>query len=99
MISQPTRYHDSHCIETLLHTSSLSHISLKQFSNAMLSQRFLQRSAQYAARQSRAPAFRKRLQQRFASSGEQPQLTGAADNAFNRERLAVKKHAAESSGQ
>ncbi|KAL8826783.1 MAG: hypothetical protein Q9191_003582 [Dirinaria sp. TL-2023a] len=63
----------------------------------MLSQRLLQRSAQYAVRQSRPPAFRGLLQQRFASSGGQPPLTGAADNAFNRERAAVKKHAAESS--
>ncbi|KAL8699399.1 MAG: hypothetical protein Q9201_006028 [Fulgogasparrea decipioides] len=28
-----------------------------------------------------------------------PKLTGAADNAFNRERMAVKQHAAASSGQ
>ncbi|KAL9021860.1 MAG: hypothetical protein Q9185_000987 [Variospora sp. 1 TL-2023] len=33
---------------------------------------------------------------RFAS-GEMPKLTGAADNAFNRERMAVKQHAAASS--
>ncbi|CAF9909366.1 MAG: Cytochrome c oxidase subunit 6A, mitochondrial [Heterodermia speciosa] len=36
-------------------------------------------------------------QRRLASSEGQPPLTGAADNAFNRERRAVKLHAAESS--
>ncbi|KAL8643096.1 MAG: hypothetical protein Q9228_000276 [Teloschistes exilis] len=32
------------------------------------------------------------IQRRFASD-EMPKLTGAADNAFNRERMAVKQHA------
>ncbi|KAL8779306.1 MAG: hypothetical protein Q9203_000554 [Teloschistes exilis] len=35
------------------------------------------------------------IQRRFASD-EMPKLTGAADNAFNRERMAVKQHAGES---
>ena len=60
----------------------------------MLSQKLFQRAA---ARPSQLP-LRNTLQRRLASSGGQPQLTGAADNAFNRERLAVKHHAAESSG-
>lgn len=36
--------------------------------------------------------------QRRSASGGLPPLTGAADNAFNRERRAVKAHAAKSSG-
>ena len=46
---------------------------------------------------SRTLALRHCLQRRSAS-GVSPPLTGAADNAFNRERLAVKAHAAKSSG-
>lgn len=42
--------------------------------------------ARTAAQHLRAPALRR-------------QLHGAADNAFNRERAAVKNHAAESSGE
>ena len=64
----------------------------------MKSQRLLQRSVRYFAHQKPWPGFRSPLQRRFASSGEPP-LTGAADNAFNRERRAVKQHAAESSGE
>lgn len=41
---------------------------------------------------------RNAVQRRFAS-GEVPKLTGAADNAFNRERMAVKQHAGESAGK
>ena len=43
-------------------------------------------------------ANRSLLQRRFAHI-EGPQLTGAADNAFNRERQAVKAHAAATSGE
>lgn len=43
------------------------------------------------------PSVRNTTQRRYAS-GEMPKLTGAADNAFNRERMAVKQHAAASSG-
>lgn len=42
-------------------------------------------------------SLRNSVPRRFAS-GEMPKLTGAADNAFNRERMAVKQHAAASSG-
>jgi cytochrome c oxidase subunit 6a len=45
---------------------------------------------------SSAPVMRQVAQRRFASGGSNFQ--GAADNAFNRERAAVKEHAAESSG-
>ncbi|MCJ1332987.1 Cytochrome c oxidase subunit 13, mitochondrial [Thelotrema lepadinum] len=41
--------------------------------------------------------FRSTFQRRLASNDGQPLLTGAADNAFNRERRAVKNHAAATS--
>ncbi|TLD25720.1 cytochrome c oxidase subunit VIa [Venturia nashicola] len=56
----------------------------------MLPQRALLRSAQRLSQ--RAPA---RLPKRHSST--QHSFTGAEDNAFNRERAAVKQHAAESS--
>lgn len=40
--------------------------------------------------------LRQQTQKRF-SSGNAPNLSGAADNAFNRERAAVKDHAAATS--
>lgn len=57
----------------------------------MLPQRALVRSAQRFSQ--RTPA---RLPKRHSST--QHSFTGAEDNAFNRERAAVKQHAAESSG-
>ncbi|CAD6590005.1 MAG: Cytochrome c oxidase subunit 6A, mitochondrial [Alectoria sarmentosa] len=42
-----------------------------------------------------SPVLRNTLQCRFAST-EPPKLVGPMDNAFNRERLAVKHHAAQS---
>lgn len=65
----------------------------------MLVQHLLRRAAARSGQQTGFPILHNNLQQRLASSGGQPPLTGAADNAFNRERLAVKQHAAESSGQ
>ncbi|MCJ1359799.1 MAG: Cytochrome c oxidase subunit 6A, mitochondrial [Icmadophila ericetorum] len=47
--------------------------------------------------QTRTPLIRSRVQHRFASGQEGPQLTGPMDNAFNRERAAVKAHAAATS--
>ena len=44
----------------------------------------------------RSPVLRSTLQRRFAS--EKTELRGVADNAFNRERAAVKSHAAATSG-
>ena len=41
--------------------------------------------------------LRSSLQQRFASN-EPNKLVGPMDNAFNRERLAVKQHAKQSAG-
>lgn len=65
----------------------------------MLAQRLFLRAGAPLSRCAGSPIFRHTLQRRLASSGGQPPLTGAADNAFNRERLAVKQHAAESSGE
>lgn len=42
------------------------------------------------------PVLRSTFQRRFAS--DKTELTGVADNAFNRERAAVKAHAAATSG-
>ncbi|KAL9132295.1 MAG: hypothetical protein Q9175_006535 [Cornicularia normoerica] len=50
-----------------------------------------------AGRQGQPPILRSILQRRFAST-EPPKLVGPMDNAFNRERLAVKHHAAQSAG-
>lgn len=47
----------------------------------------------------RAPALRNAIQRRFASTDGLPKLEGAMDNAFNREREAVKAHAAKSAGE
>jgi cytochrome c oxidase subunit 6a len=55
-----------------------------------------QRLGQRLGRQFRSPAFRSTFQRRFAS--EKTELRGVADNAFNRERAAVKAHAAATSG-
>ena len=65
----------------------------------MLAQRLVLRANAPLSRCTGSPILRHTLQRRLASSGGQPPLTGAADNAFNRERLAVKQHAAESSGE
>lgn len=65
----------------------------------MLAQRLALRANAPFSRCAGSPILRHTLQRRLASSGGQPPLTGAADNAFNRERLAVKQHAAESSGE
>lgn len=61
----------------------------------MLPQRALVRSTQRLAR---APVARTAFRKRPYSS-EPSGLTGAADNEFNRERLAVKQHATETSGE
>lgn len=51
-----------------------------------------------AAAPLRSSAVRSAFQRRFAST-ESSGFTGAQDNAFNRERKAVKDHAAATSGQ
>lgn len=64
----------------------------------MFPQRSLLRASQRASHQLRTPAVRSNLQRRFAST-EPVKLTGPQDNAFNRERQAVKQHAAATSGE
>ncbi|KAL8675263.1 MAG: hypothetical protein Q9168_000384 [Polycauliona sp. 1 TL-2023] len=59
-------------------------------------QQLLHRASALTARNALQPSLRNTAQRRLAS-GETPKLTGAADNAFNRERMAVKQHAAGSS--
>jgi hypothetical protein len=57
-------------------------------------------AARFAPRQ---PILRNTVQRRYESSTKLPipgqKLTGAANNAFNRERAAVKAHAAATSGK
>ncbi|KAL8734413.1 MAG: hypothetical protein Q9181_003216 [Wetmoreana brouardii] len=62
----------------------------------MLQRQLLQRLSVLTGPIAFRPALRNTAQRRLAS-GEMPKLTGAADNAFNRERMAVKQHAAASS--
>ncbi|KAA6408231.1 MAG: cytochrome c oxidase subunit VIa [Lasallia pustulata] len=62
----------------------------------MLAQRSLLRASQRVSQQIQSPAIRSSFQRRLASSSGPP-LTGPADNAFNRERQAVKAHAAATS--
>ena len=64
----------------------------------MYPQRPLLRSYQRAGTQLRTSLYRPNIQRRLAHV-EGPPLTGAADNAFNRERQAVKAHAAATSGK
>ncbi|MCJ1235957.1 Cytochrome c oxidase subunit 6A, mitochondrial [Varicellaria rhodocarpa] len=62
----------------------------------MFPQRSLLRASQRVGASIHTPAIRTNIQRRLASSNTPP-LTGAADNAFNRERQAVKAHAAATS--
>ncbi|KAH8686053.1 putative cytochrome c oxidase subunit VIa [Tricladium varicosporioides] len=61
----------------------------------MFPQRTMLRTTQRFAANLRTPAVRQTVQRRFASS--ETVFTGAEDNAFNRERAAVKAHAAATS--
>lgn len=63
----------------------------------MLAQRSLLRASQRVGQQIHSPVIRSSFQRRLASSSG-PKLSGPADNAFNRERQAVKEHAAATSG-
>lgn len=63
----------------------------------MLSQRSVLRLSQRAAQQLRASPARNAVQRRFNSS--EPKLPWVVDNEFNRERAAVKEHAAATSGE
>lgn len=64
---------------------------------SMFPQRNVLRASQRFAAQLRSPAIRTPFQRRFAST-ESSAFHGAEDNAFNRERKAVKDHAAATSG-
>lgn len=63
----------------------------------MLSRLASSHARQFANKKARDLVIRQN-QRRSAGGGGLPPLTGAADNAFNRERRAVKAHAAQSSG-
>lgn len=58
---------------------------------------FRQQAIAKTAQSLRSPAVRAAFQKRFASTAEST-LKGAEDNAFNRQRKAVKDHAAATSG-
>lgn len=62
----------------------------------MFPQRSMLRTSQRFAAQLRSPTVRTPFQRRFAST--EGAFKGAEDNAFNRERKAVKDHAAATSG-
>ena len=64
----------------------------------MAYRQFGARVAQSPLHQLRSPLIRSSIHRRFAST-EPPKLVGPMDNAFNRERLAVKQHAAQSAGK
>ena len=70
---------------------------------AMLPQRYLVLASQRLGARAHASTTRLGLQRRLAHSdvtrNDVPALSGAADNAFNRERQAVKSHAAATSGR
>ena len=70
---------------------------LNHHNDTMFPQRTMLRASQRFASQLRSPAVRTPFQRRFAST-ESSGFVGAEDNAFNRERKAVKDHAAATSG-
>ena len=65
----------------------------------MLRSQFALRSLQSSRSVPQSTILRSVIQRRLASTEGQPPLTGTADNAFNRERRAVKAHAAATSGE
>ncbi|KAK2758076.1 Cytochrome c oxidase subunit 6A, mitochondrial [Arachnomyces sp. PD_36] len=65
----------------------------------MLSQRLMSRLTQRAGQQLRSTPARSVIQRRFASTEGKHTLKELPDNAFNRERAAVKEHAAATSGE
>jgi cytochrome c oxidase subunit 6a len=62
----------------------------------MLSQRFFNRAARHFATRSRTSIGRTINRRQYSSEGNYG-FKGAEDNAFNRERAAVKEHAAQTS--
>ena len=77
--------------------SSISSLLQSLIATKMAPQALWLRALSPAIRQRQAPILRSIVQQRTASTGP-PKLVGPMDNAFNRERLAVKHHAAQSAG-
>lgn len=65
----------------------------------MLSQRLMSRLSQRAGQQLRSTPVRSVAQRRFAATDSKTMLKELPDNAFNRERAAVKEHAAATSGE
>ena len=64
-----------------------------------MQRRILYQTTQRLGQTSRSPILRHTVQRRFAHEEVKlPKLEGAMDNAFNRERQAVKAHAAASTG-
>jgi cytochrome c oxidase subunit 6a len=63
----------------------------------MFPQRIVGRLSQRASQQMRPGSVRSTVQRRFNSAEAKP--SWIADNEFNRERAAVKHHAASTSGQ
>lgn len=76
----------------LNHSKNLLHLQ-----PTMVRQQLFQRASTLMKNHAIQPSLRNTVQRRLAS-GEMPKLVGTADNAFNRERMAVKQHAAASSG-
>lgn len=76
-------------------SSHLCHYASQAF--IMLLRPSFLRAPQCTARRIQTPILRNTLQRRFAGTGP-TKLEGPMDNAFNRERLAVKQHAAQSAG-
>jgi hypothetical protein len=81
---------------TQLQTIAVSKEQLNQHNN-MFSSRPMLRASQRLASPLHTPAVRASLRRRFAST-ESSAFHGAENNAFNRERKAVKDHAAATSG-
>ena len=59
---------------------------------------FAMRIRHSAAHRAYLPLTRASIQRRYATT-DPPKLVGPMDNAFNRDRLAVKQHAAQSAGE
>lgn len=65
----------------------------------MLPQRLAQRVTQRAAQTTRLQVIRQPIRIQKRSASDLPKFEGAEDNAFNRERAAVKAHAKETTGK
>jgi hypothetical protein len=93
------RKHERHSTHPPLSKAifALHHTTLPSTASYTNSKMNVQRLGLRLGRQIRTPVLRSTLQRRFAS--DEVELVGAADNAFNRERAAVKAHAEATSGE